>query len=135
MRYGIPGFRTPREVLDAEIKRIIDLGVEIKLNVHIGKDITLDKSGKNSTQFSWAWARKPAVLAGSRCDAPNVVTAMAFLRAFNDGRLQHVGKRVVVIGGGDTSIDVATVARRLGNIKATNPRRSSRAHDRRPCRA
>ena len=49
-------------------------------------------------------------------DAPNCVTAMAFLRAFNDGRLQHVGKRVVVIGGGDTSIDVATVARRLGKI-------------------
>jgi NADPH-dependent glutamate synthase beta subunit-like oxidoreductase len=44
------------------------------------------------------------------------VTAVAFLRAFNEGRLQHVGNRVVVIGGGDTSIDVATVARRLGNV-------------------
>jgi Pyruvate/2-oxoacid:ferredoxin oxidoreductase delta subunit/thioredoxin reductase len=49
-------------------------------------------------------------------DAPNCVTAMAFLRAFNEGRLQHVGNKVVVIGGGDTSIDVATVARRLGKI-------------------
>ena len=54
-------------------------------------------------------------------DAPNVVTATAFLKAFNDGRLQHVGKRVVVVGGGDTSIDVATVARRLGHIEHAKP--------------
>jgi NADPH-dependent glutamate synthase beta subunit-like oxidoreductase len=46
---------------------------------------------------------------------------MTFLRAFNEGRLQHVGKRVVVVGGGDTSIDVATVARRLGHITKDNP--------------
>ena len=54
-------------------------------------------------------------------DAPNCVTATAFLKAFNDGRLRHVGKRVVVIGGGDTSIDVATVARRLGHIDHAKP--------------
>ncbi|MDO9064427.1 MAG: NAD(P)-binding protein [Sulfuricella sp.] len=122
MRYGIPGFRTPREVLDTEIQRIIDLGVEVKLNVHIGKDITLDQIKKDYDAIFMgmgAQAGRPLPVPGA--EAPNVVTAMAFLRAFNDGRLQHVGKRVVVIGGGDTSIDVATVARRLGHIKATNP--------------
>jgi NADPH-dependent glutamate synthase beta subunit-like oxidoreductase/Pyruvate/2-oxoacid:ferredoxin oxidoreductase delta subunit len=122
MRYGIPGFRTPRDVLDAEIQRILDLGVEVKLNVHIGKDVTLDQIKKDYDAIFMgmgAQAGRPLPVPGA--EAPNVVTAMAFLRAFNDGRLQHVGKRVVVIGGGDTSIDVATVARRLGHIKATNP--------------
>jgi len=122
MRYGIPGFRTPREVLDTEIQRIIDLGIEVKLNVHIGKDITLDQIKKDYDAIFMgmgAQAGRPLPVPGA--EAPNVVTAMAFLRAFNDGRLQHVGKRVVVIGGGDTSIDVATVARRLGHIKSANP--------------
>lgn len=122
MRYGIPGFRTPRAVLDAEIQRVIDLGIEVKLNVHIGKDITLDqlKSDYDAIFMGMgAQAGRPLPVPGA--EAPNVVTAMAFLRAFNDGRLQHVGKRVVVIGGGDTSIDVATVARRLGHIKSANP--------------
>ena len=122
MRYGIPGFRTPRAVLDTEIQRIIDLGVEVKLNVHIGKDITLDQIKTDYDAIFMgmgAQAGRPLPVPGA--EAPNVVTAMAFLRAFNDGRLQHVGKRVVVIGGGDTSIDVATVARRLGHIKTANP--------------
>ena len=80
------------------------------------------RSASSTTPCSSASAHSP----GGRCrrpggDAPNVVTATAFLRAFNDGRLRHVGKRVVVIGGGDTSIDVATVARRLGHIEHARP--------------
>ena len=122
MRYGIPGFRTPREILDAEIKRIMDLGVEAKLNTRVGSDITIEQLEKEYDAVFMgmgAQSGRPLPVPGS--DAPNCVTAMAFLRAFNDGRLQHVGKRVVVIGGGDTSIDVATVARRLGHITKVNP--------------
>jgi dissimilatory sulfite reductase flavoprotein subunit len=122
MRYGIPGFRTPRHVLDAEIQRILDLGVEAKLNCHIGKDITLEQIRKDyDAVFLGMGAQAGRALPTPDSEAPNVVTATAFLRAFNDGRLQHVGKRVVVVGGGDTSIDVATVARRLGHIEHAKP--------------
>jgi len=121
MRYGIPGFRTPRTVLDAEIKRIIDLGVEVKLKTRIGTDITLEQIEKDyDAVFMGMGAQSGRALPVPGYEAPNCVTAMAFLKAFNDGRLQHVGSRVVVIGGGDTSIDVATVARRLGNITKIN---------------
>jgi NADPH-dependent glutamate synthase beta subunit-like oxidoreductase/Pyruvate/2-oxoacid:ferredoxin oxidoreductase delta subunit len=122
MRYGIPGFRTPRDVLDAEIQRILDTGVEARLKCRVGTDVTLEAlRSEFDAVFLGMGAQSGRPLPAPGGDAPNVVTATAFLKAFNDGRLRHVGKRVVVIGGGDTSIDVATVARRLGHIGQAKP--------------
>lgn len=122
MRYGIPGFRTPRDVLDAEIQRILDLGVKTRMNCHVGKDITLEQIRKDfDAVFLGMGAQAGRALPIADAEAPNVVTATAFLKAFNDGRLQHVGRHVVVVGGGDTSVDVATVARRLGHISHAKP--------------
>jgi len=127
MRYGIPGFRTPREMLDSEIGRIIDMGVEVRLKTRVGTDVSFEEIDKNYDAIFMAMgAQSGRALPVPGAEAPNCVTAMAFLRAFNEGRLQHVGNRVVVIGGGDTSIDVVTVARRLGNVT------KSGTHDERP---
>ena len=123
MRYGIPGFRTPRDILDAEIQRILDLGVEARLKCRVGTDITMEQVRKDFDAVflgMGAQGGRPLPIA-EPVDAPNVVTATSFLKAFNDGRLKHVGKRVVVVGGGDTSMDVATVARRLGHIEHAKP--------------
>jgi NADPH-dependent glutamate synthase beta subunit-like oxidoreductase/Pyruvate/2-oxoacid:ferredoxin oxidoreductase delta subunit len=122
MRYGIPGFRTPREVLDAEIQRILDLGVKARLKCRVGTDVTLEQLRQDfDAIFLGMGAQAGRALPIADAEASNVVTATSFLRAFNDGRLRHVGKRVVVVGGGDTSIDVATVARRLGHIEHAKP--------------
>ena len=121
MRYGIPGFRTPRDVLDAEIQRILDLGITTRMNCRIGTDITMAQIREEfDAVFLGLGAQAGRALSVEGADAPNCVTATSFLKAFNDGRLRHVGKQVVVIGGGDTSIDVATVARRLGHINKIN---------------
>ena len=121
MRYGIPGYRTPRDVLDGEIGRIVNMGVEVKHKTRIGSDISIEQIENDFDAVLFALgAQAGRALPIPGADAVNCITGVAFLSAFNEGRLQHVTGKVVVIGGGDTSIDVASVARRLGHITVQN---------------
>ena len=117
-KYGIPGYRTPRDFLDAEIQRILDLGdIEVRLNTRVGRDIAIEDVEKEYDAVVWALGcQSGRSLPVPNGDAPNCVAGVKFLEAFNKGILKVTADRVVCVGGGDTSIDVVSVARRLGKI-------------------
>ncbi len=117
-KYGIPGYRTPREFLNHEIQRILDMGgIEVRLNTRIGSDVSMQSIEKDYDAVIWAIGCKSGLaIPVKNADAPNCVSGVGFLEAFNKGDMQVTASRVVCIGGGDTSIDVVSVARRLGKI-------------------
>ena len=118
MMYGIPDYRVPRDVLQYEIERILDTGVETKINTKVGVDISIEQLEKQYDAVLFAiGAMSGRCLPIPGGSATNCVSGVAFLEAYNQARLQHITGKVICIGGGDTSIDVVSVARRLGNIK------------------
>ncbi len=123
-RYGIPGYRVPRDKLDAEIQRILDMGrIEVRLNTLVGRDISVEQLERDYDAILWAigcQTGRGLPVPGWE-GTPNCVTGVAFLKAFNEGRLKVTARRVVCVGGGDTSIDVVSVARRLGHISKIHP--------------
>jgi glutamate synthase (NADPH) small chain len=130
MMYGIPGYRTPRDVLKGEIDRILDMGVEVRLNTWVGKDITIEALEKEFDAVLWAIGCKAGrALPVPGSDAPNCVSGVDFLSDFNQKKKHSVPKRVVVVGGGDTSIDVASVARRLGHSSVPEDQVKDFGHD------
>ncbi|MBT3027727.1 MAG: NAD(P)-binding protein [Candidatus Thiodiazotropha sp. (ex Ctena orbiculata)] len=124
MRYGIPNYRIPRDKLQAEIQRILDMGVETRTGVKVGVDVPVADIEKEHDAILWALGCQNGrdLPVDGWTGTPNCVSGVAFLKAFNEGRMKVTAKKVVCIGGGDTSIDVISVARRLGaNSAAGNP--------------
>jgi len=118
MRYGIPGYRTPRDMLDTEIGRITELGVDVRLNTRVGTDISVAELEEGYDAIFWALGAqkgRPLPIPGWE-EAENCIDGVEFLDAFNKGWVVGTAQKVVVVGGGDTSIDVASVARRLGHV-------------------
>src|SRR5579864_4180734 len=120
-RGGIPDWVLPQAVLDREIQRLVELGIEIKTNVEVGKDVTLDDLKKNydATVFAVGLTESNSARAEGENKA-GVVFGLPFLRDIGMGTSKvKLGARVAVIGGGNTAIDCAREALRQGAVEVT----------------
>jgi NADPH-dependent glutamate synthase beta subunit-like oxidoreductase len=128
MRVGIPKYRLPRDVLDAEIRRILDLGVRLELD----RKVTNIQEAMEEGGFDAAFLAVGAHL-GKRAYLPagsaaHVLDAVSLLRSMDGEETPLLGRRVVVYGGGNTAIDAARTAKRLGAEEAIIVYRRTREH-------
>ena len=121
LRYGIPNYRFPRHLLDAEIASILSLGIEVHTGITVGKDIWLEDLQKQYDCLYIAIGAhqdKKTGIPGE--DSKNVMSAVEMLRAIGDDIMpDFTGKKVVVIGGGNVAMDVTRSSIRLGAEKVT----------------
>ncbi len=133
MRFGIPKYRLPREVLEAEMQRIVAMGVTVELGVKVDHIATAMLEGKFDAAFLAVGAHiaKRAFIPAK--DSSHILDAVAVLRSMEGEDKPMLGRRVVVYGGGNTAIDVARTAKRLGATEAIIVYRRNRekmpAHD------
>jgi 2-oxoacid:acceptor oxidoreductase delta subunit (pyruvate/2-ketoisovalerate family) len=133
MRFGIPKYRLPRDVLDAEIQRILDMGVTLKLNTRVDDILTTMKQGGFDAAFLAVGAHVAKRTDIPARDANRILDAVSVLRGMETGEAPQLGRRVVVYGVGNTALDVARTAKRLGASEALIVYRRTReqmpAHD------
>src|SRR6516162_10247570 len=133
MRFGIPKYRLPREVLDAEVQRILELGVELELNRKVENILDTMRNGRFDAAFLAVGAhiaKRAYIPAG---EAARMLDAVSVLRGMEGEEKPMLGRRVVVYGGGNTALDVARTAKRLGATESIIVYRRTRekmpAHD------
>ena len=126
MRVGIPAYRLPREILDAEIEDIKKAGIEIRTNTRIESLDGLLAQGYDAA-FLAVGAHSGVRMGIDGEDMPGVIDALSFLRRVHLGKFPAVGERVAVVGGGNSAVDAARTALRLGAKDVTIVYRRSRA--------
>ncbi len=127
LMYGIPEYRLPKEILRREIGYITQLGVEIRTGVRVGKDLSFDEIRLNHQAIFLALgAHRGTSLDIEGEGLHGVMEGIGFLRDINLGKTTAIGRRVAIIGGGNTAIDCARVARRAGAQEVTILYRRSR---------
>ena len=116
LRYGIPEYRLPKDVLDLEINQVLSLGVTLKTNTTLGKDFTITglKQAGYDAIFLGIGAWRSSLMRVQDEDSPGVLSGIEFLRNFGLRKKIDIHGRVVVVGGGNTAIDCARTALRLG---------------------
>ncbi len=128
MRYGIPAYRLPREIVDAEVERLKNLGIKIHLN-HTVTDLQAEQSAGNfDASFIAVGAHLSKRVDIPSMDAEKMVDAVDFLRDVASGEKPRIGRRVAVYGGGNTAMDAARTARRMGAEEAVIIYRRNEEH-------
>lgn len=126
LRYGIPEFRLSKAILDREIELALYIGgIDVKYSTKLGKDVSLEELSKNyDVVFVATGAWKDRVMGIEGENLEGVYTGIVFLHAIATNKEVSLGKKVTVIGGGNTAIDVARTAKRLGSDVTILYRRS-----------
>jgi NADPH-dependent glutamate synthase beta subunit-like oxidoreductase len=114
MHFGIPPYRLPREVLDAEIQRILQMGIDVRLHHKVTDLLGEQKSGGFDAVFIAIGAHISKKIDIPSRDAGQILDALTFLKDTESGQAPKLGRKVAIYGGGNTAMDAARVAKRLG---------------------
>lgn len=128
MNFGIPAYRLPRNILQAEIKRIEEMGVEIRLNYKVEDVLAEKEAGGFDAVFIAIGAHIGKKTAIPAREAGKILDAVSFLKDVELGNAPQIGRRVAIYGGGNTAMDAARTAKRLGAEEALIIYRRDREH-------